>query len=297
MVTYVGIDAGGTNIKGGLVSPTGKILNISSVPTASTKNRIIEDIGNLVYELSREDTASFGLGIAGPIDKKGRVYPPNIRCLRGVNIKSYINRYNIPGNLENDSNCFLLGERFFGGCKKNNDILGITLGTGTGGSIMIDGKLFRGKDGAAGEIGHMVLDCNDDKRHDSIPGSFENIASGTAIERRFKEKYGEKYSCEEIAKIAKKDKRADSVLKDAWGSIGIASASLANIFNPEVIVLGGSVSRTFKDYKRYMKKEFDKRCIKTSKSTKIMLSNLENPGIIGAAVLGMKAQEPEIFRY
>ncbi|MFP4117536.1 MAG: ROK family protein [Candidatus Woesearchaeota archaeon] len=279
MKTYIAIDIGGTHIKGALVNSKGRMLSRRDIPTPRKRNDII-DLLHDFSELAREDTIAVGIGTAGPIDKKSdKIYPPNIPALYGFDLKRLNKSFELPLHIENDADCFALAESRFGAGKGKKNAIFITLGTGIGGSVMIDGKLLRGKDGAAGEVGHMVIDAFSEDHGSGIRGSFENMASGTSIGRRCG------CTAEEASRRAHEgDEDAKKSFAMAGRYIGIGLASLTNIFNPEIFVLGGSVIRSRRFFQKEMRKEFKERSMRPAASAKIAFSRLDEPGIVGAAV-------------
>ncbi len=286
MATYLGIDIGGTGIKGALVDENGKMLAQKNCHTPKEKKDIIEAI-SAFSELSREDTLAAGIGIAGPIDKKnGLIYPPNITALDGFDTNILSDKFQLPVLIENDANCFALAVHRFGEGKGTQDSIYVTLGTGIGGGIMVNGKLLEGKDGAAGEIGHIIIEASSEQYHSGVKGSMENLASGTAIGRRCGT------SAEEAGKRAKEgNEAAKASFAEAGRYLGLGLASLANVFNPEVIVIGGSVIRSREFFEKEMHESFKERCRRPACTARIIFSSLEEPGIIGAAVRAMEGQQ------
>jgi len=289
----LGIDVGGTHIKGVRLNRK-KILKTVDVPTPKDKKKIILAIKDVISELKVKGVKHIGIGIAGPINRDtGKIYPPNIPALHGVNFFKEF-KYTIPTKIENDANCFVLAEQKMGAAKGHKHVLGITLGTGIGGGILIHGKIFRGRDGAAGEVGHMIIDAQYNSPGYAIKGSFESLCSGRAIEQRahmiihqnshtiLKRSATVK---DMITAAEQGDSLAKLILADAGTYLGIALASLINIFNPDCIVLGGSVAHAFPHFKTTMEKQIAQRGMEPGKNVAIVQSNLELSGAIGAALL------------
>jgi glucokinase len=289
----IGVDVGGTHIKAVRLQGK-KILKTVDVPTPKDKKKIILVIKDVISELKVKGVKHIGIGIAGPIDRDtGKIYPPNIPALHGVNFFKEF-KYKIPVTIENDANCFVLAEQKMGAGKKHKHVLGITLGTGIGGGIVLNGKLYRGRDGAAGELGHMVIDAQYNSPGYEIKGSFESLCSGRAIENRAHTiihqnthtvlKRSAKVS-DMIAAAQQGDSLAKLILADAGTYLGIALASLINIFNPECIVLGGSVAKALPYFRSTMDKQIAQRGMEPGKYVEIVQSKLEMSGAIGAALL------------
>ena len=292
----IGVDIGGTNIRAGVVREDGDILKIVSEKIPHNKKEILNKIHEMIKKVMVRDISAIGIGIAGPINNAtGIIYPPNIKQLDKVNIVTEMNKYNIPIVIENDGNCFSFAECKVGSAKKYTNILGIAIGTGIGCGIIINGNIYSGRDGAAGEIGHIVIDLNAKSVGRGIPGSFENLASGTAITRRADELIRDNKSIikkgslasEIIAASKKGDKVAKKVVEDTGKYLGIGLASLINVFNPDVIVLGGTISKYISHFDKNMKHEISKRGMMPAKKVKIVRSTLEEPGLVGAALVGL----------
>ena len=283
MSTYIAIDFGGTHIKGALMNDNGDFFEEKDVPTPKTKEDIINALCDF-SKLAKKDTVAVGLGIAGPIDKNnGIIYPPNIKELDGFNITNIEEKFNLPIYIENDANCFALAESRFGVGKNHKNAIFITLGTGIGGGIMVNGEIIEGKDGAAGEIGHIVIDAFSNEFSSGIKGSLENMASGTAIGRRC--------GCsayEASIKASNGDLNAKKSFSLAGKYMGIGFASLANIFNPEIFIIGGSVIKSKEFFEEEMRKEFKDRCMMPAGTAEIKFSKLKEPGIIGAGVTAIE---------
>ncbi|MFW6230611.1 MAG: ROK family protein [Nanoarchaeota archaeon] len=292
MKTVIGIDAGGTSIRAGLVTKHGKLLQVIAEPTP--KKNILATIKAMIKKLRRDDTIAVGIGIAGPIDqKKGTIYPPNIPSLKGTNLKKAFRRLSLPVVIENDSNCFILAEQKKGAAKGYRDVIGITIGTGIGGGIIINNNLYTGKDGSAGEFGHITIDATCQTPGYPINGSLESMASGRATERRARELVMENTrtiirknpTMPDIITAAKQeDSLALMILDDLGRHLGTGIASILNAFDPECIVLGGSVAQALPLFRESMKDEIKKRSVEPARSSAIIQAKLDHPGIIGAAL-------------
>ena len=280
MLKIAGLDIGGTHIRGSLFSKDGKLLDrldIATTPKNDTK-RLIEKIQYVVSSLEKE-AVTIGVGVAGPIDiRTGECHPPNIKGLRGVRLRKVL-KTKLPLHIENDVNCFLYSESILGVGKRYSNILGLTLGTGVGGAIVIDKRLYTGMRGSAGEFGHMMVDAS--KRL-----TLENAASGTAIEKNYKKLTGKKAMASDIVKM--KTKYARKVQKDASTYIGIGIANLLNIFNPDCIILGGSVANSYYLFEKEVKNQVEKIAKDPNKKAKILIHKLKHPGSLGAALLGFE---------
>lgn len=258
----IGLDAGGTEIKAGIVSKN-RIIKKAVVRTGKTKKEVIKNIIGIIDMLFDSKIKAIGIGIPGPADyEKGVIgRTPNIP-LKGVNLKNIVgNRFKKKVVMMNDANCFVLGESIR--LKKKN-VAGLTLGTGVGGGIVIDGRIYTGN-GNAGELGHCTINLDGIKSRCGNNGCLEEHISVRAIRR----KYGK-------GPIKLKSKAA-------WNEIGrflgIGISNIANSLDPGVVVIGGGISNSFSLFKGAMNKEIKKRSLNKVKVVK----GAKDSGILGAA--------------
>ena len=213
MKNYLGIDIGGTRIKAVLLRGTDKQKPVlHSIPTPDTREAAIYAMQDLA-RAAQGDTkiAGIGIGVPGIIDQKTGVIEkaPNVPWLDGWRLADMWETQGVPVAVENDSRCFVLAESMWGAGAGYKNIVGLAIGTGIGGGIMINGALIRGVHAAAGEFGHMVLALDE-----------KNIASSQTLEHMGAKRAFEKYG-------------------DRSAVIGVAVANLINVFDPEMVVLGG----------------------------------------------------------
>lgn len=264
----IGIDLGGTNIAAGIVDENGKILYKKSVPTGAgrPKEAIIEDIASLCRTLCAEnnvdfaDIASVGIAVPGGVDEEtGEIlFTPNIP-FTGINIGEILSE-KLDGKrvgVCNDANAATIAEVLAGAAKGANNAVMITLGTGVGGGIVIDKKIYSGSNGLAGELGHFVIQMGGEKCGCGRRGCFEAYASGTALIRMTKEELnvcfmsGEATLMAESSKISARtafeafkagDKAAARVIEKYTDALASGIISLINIFQPDVFIIGGGIS-------------------------------------------------------
>lgn len=311
---YIGIDLGGTNIAVGLVNDKGDIILKKSAPTRKERNwkEIVKSMADLTKEVlqdakcSVEDIKAVGIGSPGSIDnKRGMVvYANNLKFENAPVAEEFRKYINLPVNLENDANAAAYGE--YVKCGNNAEsFVFVTLGTGVGGGIVLDGKIYRGFNGAGAEIGHTVIRTKGEKCTCGRLGCWEAYASVTALVEQTKKKMAE---CPEskMYSIAKKyrdingrvafdaakldDKAAKEVCEAYISYIGEGLVNIINVFQPEKIVIGGGISkegdRLLIPLKEYVEKyDYNKHM----ERTKIEIATLYNDaGIIGAAMAAMK---------
>lgn len=311
----IGIDLGGTNLKAGIVDRNGKILHQFSIKTdANAESQVISrQICELVAEIIKKgrigqaDIVGIGLGSPGLIDKKGEtiLFSPNLPKWHDVPIKKVIGeKFDLPCILENDANAAAWGEKWVGAGKNANSLVMLTLGTGIGGGIIIDNKLWRGMNNVAAEIGHMTIQADGPRCNCGNYGCIEVYASATGMVRRFKEllesgkasslKKNDEITAKRISEAAVQgDKTALSIIEETGRYLGIAMVNIIHILNPEVIVLAGGMIGSGELLMNPIKQIIEKRALKASyKDTKILFSQLgTDAGIIGAAGCLLKELE------
>lgn len=306
----IGIDLGGTNIAAGVVDKDGKIIAKGSVPTQAKRSveEIVADMAKLCETVTKkagcllDDIGSIGIGIPGTVDDANGivVYTCNVPMENTPLVKMLRKYIDKPIHLENDANAAALGEYIVNGNGAKSFIF-ITLGTGVGGGVILDGKVYCGFNGAGGELGHMTLVSGGEQCGCGKKGCWESYASVTALVRQTKaamdknpdtimheivKNYG-KISGRTAFEAAKKgDKTGQEVVAQYLEYVADGLVSILNIFQPEKILIGGGISKegdyllnpvrefVYKyDYNRYMPK------------TKIEIATLFNDaGIIGAAL-------------
>ncbi|MBM7557355.1 ROK family protein [Halanaerobacter jeridensis] len=266
----IGVDLGGTKILTALSDLEGNILKRSRVLVGDVKDKdtvvtkIKETIEQVIEEteVDLEQVAGIGLGCPGPLDiEEGLIHhTPNLN-LDDVNIKDELSDLNTPIFLENDANAAALGEQWFGSGKGAENMIYITVSTGIGGGVIINGDIYHGTSDGAGEIGHMTLDPNSVvKCGCGNFGCWEALASGTALSRLGQEALKAEEDTmiddlvDEISEVdgavvakaaAKEDEVALELMNTIAERLGTGLASLINIFNPSRIVFGGGVSNSW----------------------------------------------------
>jgi glucokinase len=265
---YIGIDLGGTNVVAVIIDDKGKISGHKQFPTCGPKGPdfVIKNIADKITELINEtkiplsNIKNIGIGSPGPLDsKKGTIMGAvNLPGWKYVELKKQIEKYlNIKTGIENDANCAVYGEKWIGAAKNAKDVVGFTLGTGVGGGIIIDGKLIRGANYNAAEIGHTSLNPDGRLCKCGAHGCLEQYASATAIANFAKEriKSGGKSIITEIVKgdinkitsktvyeaLISRDKLAKEVWDEFIKYLGAGIANVMQTLNPEIVVIAGGV--------------------------------------------------------
>lgn len=310
---YIGIDLGGTFVKGGLVDERGNILYSAKVPTERELgiDKVVENISNLALSIVKEtgvdkkDVAGTGMGVPGSIDSKnGVVVYSNNFGLRNYPIAEKIKeRTGLPIKIANDANVAALGEAKFGSGKEYKTTVMLTLGTGVGGGIIIDGKLFEGNMSQGAELGHVVIEKNGEECSCGNKGCLEAYASATALIRDTKRAMIEhKDSLMNEVPLDKvdgktcfdymgKDVYAKRVVEEYIENLAIGITNFANIFRPEAIILGGGVCAQGDVLVKPLQKYVDEHVYAgiMGPNVKVITATLQNSaGTLGAAALFME---------
>jgi glucokinase len=314
----VGVDLGGTKILAGVFNGSLECIGTSKVSTKAQRglDAVVERIGRVVQDavdeadLSLKQLAGVGIGAPGAVDFEAGtvIFAPNLEGWKDVPLKKALEKQlDVPVFVENDGNIAVLGVHVAELKAKPKNVVGVFVGTGIGGGLIINGELYSGYGHTAGEIGHMVLQVDGPKCGCGNKGCFEALASRTAIFQQIKAaiKDGQKTLLTEMLgedladlrsgdlrkAIRRGDKFVDRIIESAAEYIGIASANLVNVLNPEVVVLGGGVIDALQDEMMSVIVETanDYAMPGTMKGVEIIASKLgDDAGITGGAVLARK---------
>ncbi|AJE03318.1 ROK family protein [Geobacter pickeringii] len=313
---FAGIDVGGTNLRLALVDRAGEIRHRIRLKTEIAGGR------DLLYERIREGInglrgraaelgatiSALGVGVPGLIANDGYVHVSvNLPPIDRVNLRDDLQRITaLPTVIANDVNAFAWGERRYGAGAHFSSFMMVTLGTGVGGGLVLNGRLWTGVDGVAGELGHLTVEPNGRPCTCGNRGCLEQYASATAIATSAREAMtgetgwapgvvrSEGISAEAVAAAARGgDPRAAAVFADAGRYLGIAAAGLANILNLEAFIVGGGVAASFDLMKDAMKQEVRTRAFPLpGERLQIIPAILgENGGLIGSAALAMQVRD------
>jgi glucokinase len=315
---YVGVDLGGTKILAGVFKSSLELVGTTKTSTKAQRgvDEVIERVARTVKDavdeadLSLKQVAGVGIGAPGAVDfDSGTViFAPNLEGWKDVPLKKALEKQlGVPVFVENDCNVCALGVYVVELKSKPRSMIGIFVGTGIGGGLIINGQPYSGFCHTAGEIGHMVLEVGGPRCGCGNKGCLEALASRTAIFQQIKAgvKAGEKTQLTDILggdlsalrsgdlrkAIRRGDKFVDRVIEGAAEYIGIATANLVNIMNPEVVVLGGGVIEALADEMMsiIIETTMDYAMPGTLKGVEIVASRLgDSAGITGAAVLARR---------
>lgn len=308
--TALGIDIGGTTTKAGIVTAEGDILARLSRPTdpsAATKGAIalcdelLERAGDLDV-----DIVAVGVGAAGFVAGETVTFSPNLIYDDPHLGTAFEVRTKLPCVVDNDANVAVWGERAYGAAVGKDHVALVTIGTGMGSGFVVGGHILRGASGAAAEIGHTVVDPSGPVCGCGLKGCLEQFASGLAIARWAREAATiepsssmvtfagsvDQISAEHVGKAAREyDPTAREVLRRAGRALGVGLSNIANLFDPELIVLAGSVTRAGEAFLGPARDELARMTsAQRRRPMRLDLSSLEGEGgILGAAALALES--------
>lgn len=303
-----GVDIGGTTCKIGLFETTGTLLEKWEIPTRTENGgeNILPDVAASIAtkmvekEIPKGEIQGIGIGVPGPVTSEGVV----LRCVNlgwdVLNVaKDMTERTGFTVKVGNDANVAALGEMWQGGAKGHTDVVLVTLGTGVGGGIITDGQIVTGTKGAGGEIGHIIVNpseteaCNCGQK-----GCLEQYASATGIVRMAKRKLEKKstktvlrdvnpLTAKDVFDAAKAgDAVAEEIVDEVMQILGETLANIARVVNPEVVVIGGGVSKAGSIITDRVKKYYDNRSFNSCLDAHFELATLGNDaGIYGCVRL------------
>jgi glucokinase len=305
-------DLGGTHLRGATVDASGQIhcRVMQPTPQAGKPNEIVRALVNAAHECERQAAAegsvisAVSVVVPGTVDVAAGVVvkAPNVPCLDGFHLTTALeSELDWPANLENDANAAAIGEMWRGAGKGYRTLICLTLGTGVGGGMILDGKLWRGANGSAAEIGHMGVDpfggvaCPCGSR-----GCLEVYASATAIVRMTREaspRYpksilhnSEHLTSEKVYQAGDKgDELALEVFRQMGSYLGIGIASLINILDPQIVVIGGGLSNGWDLFEKHMRQQVIERVFASpARHVKIVRGECgDDAGLLGAARLAL----------
>ena len=311
------VDLGGTKVVTAIVSRKGQVMTREYYPTladegpGSVINRIHAAIDRLLWAngVSVSELHSISVACAGAIDmSQGLVTSsPNLPGWCAIPFRDIMReKYGVNAYLINDAKAAALGECSFGAGRGVNNLVYLTVSTGIGGGIIIDGKLYFGSSGSAGEVGHMTIDVNGPKCNCGNIGCWETLASGTAVAREARRRIsgGERSSLTETVqgrieditaeKVGAAAQLGDSLALDIIGKaanyLGVGMVNLVNIFNPDVIIVGGGMAKVGDLLLNPAKQIVRERAFLVSaQAVRIVLAQLgDYAGVLGAAVFALQ---------
>lgn len=274
-MAIIGIDLGGTHIRAAQINEK-RISDVLSVKVSSsgTEKEVLAELFHLTDRLIDGTVEAIGIGVPSVVDvEKGIVYDvQNIPSWKEVHLKKHLEeRYHIPVLINNDANCFALGEKYFGKAKDFHSFIGLAIGTGIGAGIVINDKLYAGPNCGAGEFGLVNY----------LDKYYEYYASGQFF-MNCHDTDGE--TVYESAKSG--DETALKILKEFGIHLGNAIKMILYTYDPETVIMGGSIAQAYPFFQESMWKQInDFAYPKSLEKFSIQISELQNAGVLGAAAL------------
>jgi len=269
----IGVDLGGTNIRACLIDGQ-SIVKIEKMPLKDKEDldSTLNQMKALIKSVHQPEVQGIGIGVPSVVDlEKGIVYDVvNIPSWKEVHLRDILEAaFKVPVFINNDVNCFVLGEKYFGAGKEYKDIVGITIGTGIGSGVILDGNLYSGANCGAGEIGYLPY-LDHDLEYYCSSNFFEKIHQTTAYEN--------------FQKAEENDAQALKIWKEFGHNMGVAMKSVMYAYDPEIVVLGGAIAGAYKFFEAQMHETMkDTYFPKSVEKLKISLSEVENVSMLGAA--------------
>ncbi len=302
-----GVDIGGTTVKLGLFDKEGCVLDKWEIPTVKDNHgvQILPDVANSIKAvmaekgITEDDVEGVGVGVPGPVDAEGNVQKAVNLGWDVFNIPKVLSGYlDLPVKAGNDANVAAYGEMWQGGGKGCSNMVAVTLGTGVGGGIIINGQILTGATGAGGEIGHIHIEDNETEVCGcKNRGCLEQYASATGVVRLATRRLAkddapsvlrnEKLTAKAVFDAVKAGDAVAIEIAEQFGDyLGKGLAAVAAVVNPEMFVIGGGVSKAGEILFDYIRPAYEKYVFHGCRSAKLALATLGNDaGIFGAAAL------------
>ena len=307
----IAIDLGGTKLLAGVLDEEGVVVKRTVRPTrVESQEQLLDELDGAIAELLDEGIRAIGVGLPSTIDqRRGRAVSSVNIPLAGIDFRDHLtSRFGLPAAVENDANAAALAEHRLGAGRGTRHMIMLTLGTGIGGGLILDGELYRGAVGAAGELGHITLELDGPPCQGTCPGRghLEALASGTATDKLAVERAAE-HPEGDLGRAAAEGRAVDArlavdlaadgpgdsreLLEQVGFVIGTAIASYVNIFNPEVVVLGGGFARAGDLLFEPARKVVSERALPPGRDVVRIVPALLGPeaGLIGAGLVGLEA--------
>ena len=293
MKTYIGVDLGGTNVRAAIVDEDGKVLIQKKNPSYAQegKEKVMDTIINLIKSLpDYESCSGIGVGVPGPCDEKtgSMVLATNLPGFEGYSIANKLEEtFHMPSFIDNDANVAALAEALVGAGKGKKVVYYVTLSTGIGGGLVINGECISGKHGFTGEIANIIIDRNRSKVNYLAVGAIENEASGTAITRKANEKASKKYKhAGEVFEDAHNgDLIAKEIVDNVARDLAQLFATIACVCDPDIFILGGGMMQSSDLFLPSVIEKFKEISHTQLHDDEFVLASFEEPGVIGAAML------------
>lgn len=293
MKYYIGVDLGGTNLRVAKIDENGKIIQECKDISEAHKgiDTVVLKMIKMIKSIENyQECLGVGCAIPGPVDKTKNIstLSTNVPGMAYSDFYKLLEKeLGLPVYLDNDVNAAALGEAMLGAGKNEEIVYYITISTGIGGGLVINKKVHGGRLGYAGEVANIIIDRNREKHNHLNIGAVENEASGLAIIRKASELYGRKFdSAKELFDLCVEgDEKAVNLVNELAYDIAVMLSSVAHVIDPHIFVFGGGVMKSKDIFFPKVHEYFKTLVHEKMREVKFSVAELEEPGIIGAAML------------
>ncbi len=298
------VDIGGTKIDLGIINRFGKIIYSERIPTPSkakfSANKLTELIAQTITlqsEKYHSPISSIGIGIAGQVDKNSSklINGPNIRHLQNLDFKvKFKQLLDVPCVVENDARCFAYSQAIIGQGKSYSRVFGVTIGTGIGGGLIEDGVIIKGSHQGFGEIGHTLFIADGLLCGCGAKGCLEQYCSASALVKMgIKSLKMPDLTGPVLSSLYKneKNRKVAEIYEKFANNLGIGLASAANLLDPQIIILGGSVIESFSLFEKHLRYGYDSYALPGVRDIPIIASNTVHSAMVGAGLLSFKLSD------
>lgn len=294
MRTFIGIDLGGTNVRVAKITEDGQIVAQVKGPSYGTEGpeKVMGNLKEMIREIPDwKECSGIGVGVPGPVNTKAgtMVLSTNLPGFTGYPFADELSKeFGMPAFLDNDANVAGLAEALVGAGKGLSTVFYVTISTGIGGVLVVDGKTVSGKHGFGGEIANIIIDRNREKVNYLNVGAIENEASGTAITRKGREAFPDKDvphagAVFDLADAG--DEKAIAIIDGMKKDLGQLFATIACVCDPDIFIIGGGMTKSADKFLPGVVEQFKAMSHQAVHDTPFVIATLDEPGIIGAAML------------
>ncbi len=300
MKCYIGVDLGGTNVRVAKITEDGQVLSQVKGPSYGTEGpaKVMANIKEMIREIPGWNEASgIGVGVPGPVDKKSgsMVLSSNLPGFTGYPMaKELSDEFGMPAYLDNDANVAGLAEALVGAGKGLKTVFYVTISTGIGGVLVVDGKTVSGKHGFGGEIANIIIDRNREKVNYLNVGAVENEASGTAVTRKGREMMPEEDipHAGKVFELAEAgNPKAQEIVDQMERDLGQLFATIACVCDPDMFIIGGGMTKSADKFLPKVVEYYKQFSHTAVQDTPFVIAKLDEPGIIGAAMVPLSEQQ------
>lgn len=300
MKCYIGVDLGGTNVRVARVTEQGQVLEQVKGPSHGQEGpqKVMGIIKEMIHEIPNwKDASGIGVGVPGPVDKQAgtMVLDTNLPGFKGYPMaKELADEFGMPAYLDNDANVAGLAEALVGAGKGLKTVFYVTISTGIGGVLVVDGKTVSGKHGFGGEIANMIIDRDRKKINYLNAGAIENEASGTAITRKGREALPDQdipHAGKVFELAAAGNEKAQKIVSDMEEDLGQMFATIACVCDPDMFIIGGGMTKSANMFLPGVIENYKKFSHTAVQDTPFVIAGLPEPGVVGAAMVPLSEGE------